>query len=223
MSGFVYVWYDTHHKMFYVGSHWGEENDGYICSSNWMKRAYKRRPQHFAYLSGKPRRKILARVYTTREDLLKTEQYFLNMIEEGEFGVRYYNLNPCSTGHWAAPEHSRLTVSEKISKSTKAFFDSPEGERMKEHLSSKFSGIPNHHLHRDLDPETKRLRTEKMRVAKTDKKVPKLSAAKTGKVNPKQAAKMVGRRWYHHSDGRTALVHPESAEGWIPGRKRRNS
>lgn len=38
------------------------------------------------------------------------------MIEEGEFGIRYYNLCSSSTGHWLGTEQSRLTVGEKISK-----------------------------------------------------------------------------------------------------------
>ena len=33
--------------MFYIGCRWGYENDGYICSSNWMLKTYKRRPQTF--------------------------------------------------------------------------------------------------------------------------------------------------------------------------------
>ena len=35
--GFVYMWYDKKHKRYYVGSHWGKENDGYICSSFLVK------------------------------------------------------------------------------------------------------------------------------------------------------------------------------------------
>ena len=29
--GFVYLWYDRKRKMFYIGSHWTTETDGYIC------------------------------------------------------------------------------------------------------------------------------------------------------------------------------------------------
>jgi hypothetical protein len=45
--GFVYIWYDRKHKRYYIGCHWGHENDGYICSSSWMMKAYKRRPQDY--------------------------------------------------------------------------------------------------------------------------------------------------------------------------------
>ena len=56
--GFIYVWYDKKHKRYYVGSHWGHEDDGYICSSSWMRKAYRRRPSDF-------RRRIIARVTTS--------------------------------------------------------------------------------------------------------------------------------------------------------------
>ena len=40
--GFVYIWYDKKRKMYYIGSHWGTDDDGYICSSNRMRDAYRR-------------------------------------------------------------------------------------------------------------------------------------------------------------------------------------
>ena len=84
--GFVYVWFDRKHKRYYVGSHWGPENDGYICSSDNMKHNYKNRPQDF-------KRKIVERIYTNRQDLLKAEQHWFDMIKPHEFGRKYYNVN----------------------------------------------------------------------------------------------------------------------------------
>ena len=40
--GFVYIWYDRKHKRYYIGSHWGSEDDGYICSSTHMNHAFNR-------------------------------------------------------------------------------------------------------------------------------------------------------------------------------------
>lgn len=82
--GFVYVWYDRKHKRYYVGRHWGYKNDGYICSSKWMRKSYKRRPHDF-------KRRIIKYVYTTQLDLVTEEQYYLNMIKQEECGKRYYN------------------------------------------------------------------------------------------------------------------------------------
>jgi hypothetical protein len=65
--GFVYIWYDHKNIRFYIGSHWGHENDGYICSSRWMRNAYKRRPNDF-------KRRIISLIYSNRKDLLLEEQ-----------------------------------------------------------------------------------------------------------------------------------------------------
>jgi hypothetical protein len=85
-SGFVYIWFDRKHKKFYVGSHWGYPEDRYICSSNWMRNAYKRRPEDF-------KRRILETVVTTRADLYEREFQWLSQIKEEELGKKYYNLH----------------------------------------------------------------------------------------------------------------------------------
>ena len=48
-TGYVYIWYDTKAKFFYVGGHYGKVNDSYICSNEMMKRAYKKRPETFKF------------------------------------------------------------------------------------------------------------------------------------------------------------------------------
>lgn len=88
--GFVYIWRDRKHRRFYIGCHWGKEDDGYVCSSSWMKKAYKYRPGDF-------KRRILSRVYTNRADLLKEEfRWFLMICEE--FGLRAQNLRKVADG-----------------------------------------------------------------------------------------------------------------------------
>lgn len=81
--GFIYIWYDTKTKKFYLGRHWGSIEDGYICSSNMMRDAYRRRPQDF-------KRRIISKT-TTKEDLIVEEQRWLNMIPKEELGIKYYN------------------------------------------------------------------------------------------------------------------------------------
>ena len=107
--GFVYIWFDRKHKRYYVGCHWGREDDGYICSSGWMNKAYKRRPADF-------KRRIVSRVYTSRLNLLEEEHRWLSMIRKEELKVKYYNLRNHHFNHWSATEQSKLTVGEKISK-----------------------------------------------------------------------------------------------------------
>lgn len=90
MYGFVYIWYDRKHKRYYIGSHKGSFEDGYICSSSWMKRAYKRRPYDF-------KRKIL-KVIKSKSDLLNEEQKWLDLIKNQELGKKYYNLKKKAAG-----------------------------------------------------------------------------------------------------------------------------
>lgn len=108
--GFVYLWYDRKHKRYYIGCRWGTEDDGYICSSKWMKDSYKRRPQDF-------RRKILVTDIPSRKELLEHEHLWLRMTKENELGVRYYNLHNHHFSHWSTNIDSRLSVGQKISAS----------------------------------------------------------------------------------------------------------
>jgi predicted RNA-binding Zn-ribbon protein involved in translation (DUF1610 family) len=105
--GFVYVWRDRLRKRFYVGSHWGHPDDGYICSSPWMKRAYRNRPGDF-------RRRVVATVKTSRTDLLQEEQRWLDMIEPSALKIRYYNVSRSIKNPWHQHEASRWSVAQKI-------------------------------------------------------------------------------------------------------------
>jgi len=135
--GFVYIWYNKVKKMYYVGCHWGREDDGYICSSNWMRMSYKRHPEQFA------ERRTLSKIYTNQEDLLKEEHKWLQQIKKEELGKRYYNLKNCKFNHssfWEGKQRSEETK-RKISKNSKGRIPWNKGlkysKEMKEKLSNK--------------------------------------------------------------------------------------
>lgn len=107
--GFVYIWYDKKRKLYYIGSHWGTEDDGYICSSHIMRKAYRRRPKDF-------KRRVLRIVKTSRKDLFEAEQYFFDKIIEKNKMHLYYNICFNIKDHWSSDSDKRLTVSEKIKK-----------------------------------------------------------------------------------------------------------
>lgn len=92
-TGFIYIWRDRKHNRYYIGYHWGHEWDGYICSSRWMRKAYKRRPQDF-------KRRILKRGISFK-DLPAEEFKWLSLIKDEELGTRYYNVNRYHFGHWS--------------------------------------------------------------------------------------------------------------------------
>ena len=152
--GFVYLWFDKKHKRYYVGSHWGKEDDGYICSSQWMRRAYERRPEDF-------KRRIIKKIFSSRRELLDEEQRYLSMIKKEEVKVRYYNLRT-ATNHWYGDDYARKTISEKISIRTKEAMADPEIRKKWEENYRKAD--------RKLsDPETKRKRSESMKKTMADK------------------------------------------------------
>jgi len=109
--GFVYLWFDRKHKRYYVGCHWGTVDDGYICSSNWMRDTYNRRPQDF-------KRRILKR-NLSREQMYIEEQRYFDMIKKEEIKIRYYNLNLFSKKPWHQYPDSVKTIGQKISHSKK--------------------------------------------------------------------------------------------------------
>lgn len=106
--GFVYIWWNKSSNRFYIGSHWGTENDGYICSSQAMREAHRRHPENF-------RRRILNRIYTNREELLKEEQKWIDLIPKEQFGLKYYNMNAkVFPNIWWANEIARKNISKKM-------------------------------------------------------------------------------------------------------------
>lgn len=168
--GFVYIWYDRKHKRYYIGCRWGNENDGYVCSSVWMKQGYKHRPQDF-------KRKILSRVYTNKKELLEEEFKWLSLIKDDELGKKYYNLHNHHFGHWSTDENSKLSVGEKISLSHKkyenwghwnvGFKHSEETkEKLKEANRKQFEDQKQREMRRQKslelwsDPEYRRINTE---------------------------------------------------------------
>lgn len=100
-TGFVYIWYDRKRKWYYIGSHMGTINDGYIGSNIRLQRAYNKRPEDF-------KRKILRYYYgSNQKELLLIEQYFLNKINNKELclsenekneTVKYYNIKKDASG-----------------------------------------------------------------------------------------------------------------------------
>ena len=119
--GFIYIWFDRKHKKFYLGRHWGRENDGYICSSTNMRNNYKNSPLDF-------KRKIISYVYTNVEDLILEEQKWLSKIKVDECGKKYYNISlSASTPTMRNKKHSAETkekmknaaLGKKLSEETK--------------------------------------------------------------------------------------------------------
>lgn len=178
--GFVYIWHDKKHKRFYIGSHWGYENDGYVCSSSWMKNSYLRRPEDF-------KRRILEKVYTSKVDTLFREQYYLNMIKPHERGKKYYNLQTSVKHYIDSLKDDRRSVKQKISDTKKKFWSSEDSTELKRTIS-------NFHKERGTKPPSQkgRIPWNKGLTKETDPRVlananacrkPKSNTANMGRYN----------------------------------------
>lgn len=129
--GFVYIWMDRKQKRFYIGSHVGEIDDGYVCSSKTMRQAYDRRPQDF-------KRRILYTQIGDRASLLTEESRWLSFIKTEELGKRYYNKEKKTFGsesevygEWSRRYWSDPTNREKKSRSMTGKKNPAHSERMR--------------------------------------------------------------------------------------------
>jgi hypothetical protein len=82
--GFVYRWTDSSNGMYYVGSHCGSVDDGYIGSGKHFKYAYKKRPESFD-------REILY----VGEDFLELEDLILKTLDSSN-DEKSYNMINCA-------------------------------------------------------------------------------------------------------------------------------
>ena len=116
-EGFIYIWFDKKRRMYYIGCHWGTYDDGYICSSKWMRDAYRYRKQDF-------RRRIIQR-NIPKDLLLEVEYRWLQLINDKDIGIKYYNLSKKHFGHWHIDNQSRKSVRQKLSEASKKLHQDP--------------------------------------------------------------------------------------------------
>ena len=129
--GFVYIWFDKKKKMYYIGCHFGNINDGYICSSDRMRKSYQRRSKDF-------KRRILKTNIITQKETLLEEYRYLQMINKEELSIKYYNKRNHHFDHWSADDKLLLTTSERISIKTKEAMNRPDvKEKFKKGLKTR--------------------------------------------------------------------------------------
>lgn len=178
--GFIYIWYDRKHKRYYVGCHWGYEDDGYICSSTWMNQAYKRRPQDF-------KRRIIKRIYTSKKDLFKEEQKYLGMIKKDELGKKYYNLQN-TWEHWILDENKEKSVREKISKTKK-------GKKLPKSIEWQLNWNESRRGHEVTGETKEKLRTANVGKSLSNETKEKLSSINKGVPKSKEAKENMSKSW----------------------------
>ena len=135
--GFVYLWKDMKCNKFYIGSHIGKEDDGYICSNKRMKCKYKSRPETF-------RRKILSKFENiTSKELLKEEEKWLSLIKDTELTVKYYNEKKVASGGdiiSSLPEERRKQHSIKSGEASRKYWENITKEELNKRKLNAFGG-----------------------------------------------------------------------------------
>ena len=86
MSGFVYKWVDSSNNMYYIGSHKGTIDDGYIGSGTYFVKAYNKRPEAFS-------RDVLY----VGDDYLELEEFILQELDSAGDKMSY-NLKNAALG-----------------------------------------------------------------------------------------------------------------------------
>lgn len=89
--GFIYKWTNIENNMFYIGSHKGKIDDGYIGSGTLFREAYFNNRDLF-------NREILEYIFT-ESDILVREQYYIDLYDIKNNKLSY-NLNPKTSGGW---------------------------------------------------------------------------------------------------------------------------
>lgn len=196
--GFVYIWFDRKHKRYYIGSHWGTEDDGYVCSSNWMYNTWKRRPDDF-------KRRIIQRV-TDRWSLLDEEQKWLQLIKPEELRVRYYNMTRTTKEPWYKYPDKVKTVSEKISHRTKEAMNSPEirAKMEKVYASQRGKKVP-----RDIVEKQRKsmIKSWAIRSPIEDRYVPS-----SGEEYSKKLSEASKQMWVNRTDEERAAIGAKISE-----------
>jgi hypothetical protein len=174
--GFVYIWRDRKHKRYYIGCHWGFEDDGYICSSRWMKAAYQRRSQDF-------KRRILVSGIKTRQETLEKEYKWLSLIKSEELHIKYYNLHNHKFNHWSLDPEKRLKTIETVKKNAKGKLK--HTEEFKKALSERSKNSKNmlgkHHTEEVKQSISKKLK-DKVVSIETRSKLSKAAKCRDNSV-----------------------------------------
>jgi hypothetical protein len=102
--GFIYKWTNKNNNMFYIGSHKGNINDGYVGSGTLFKEEYKLNKIDFE-------RKILEYV-NNEENILVREQFYLDLYDVKNNKLSY-NLNPKTSGGWKFCHESSYLINKR--------------------------------------------------------------------------------------------------------------
>lgn len=164
--GFVYQWTDSKNGFKYIGSHYGNLDDGYVSSNVIVNRIYKSRPSEL-------HREVLEYLFIDdKKELHSIEQKYLDTIDDSEiYSVRnrrnstckFYNMKKQASGGNGVGSNGKMKNTKKYyHKDTlvQRFFSTdeiPSDEWIKGVPSVKASSLHTRWYHHRLTFENKRL------------------------------------------------------------------
>jgi hypothetical protein len=194
MTGYVYFIEDTQHSKFYIGSHKGTVNDGYICSSKIVKEQMKERPSDF-------RRVIVA--IGTYEDMISLESSLLRKVN-AKVNPNYYNLH-----NGDGKFYCKFRTKESIEKSRKGILGRPLSEQHKSKLRKSHTGKKRSISHV--------ANMKKSRIKHYTSLTSEQRKDKYGK-NKGKSIKNKGYNWYHNPITWEQKMTNECPKGFVKGR-----
>lgn len=241
-TGFIYIWRNTGTKKFYIGSHIGTIDDGYVGSGVYFKRAYKKAPHLF-------KRRIIEFIEGDVNYIVERENYWLQLASKCP--SKYYNQIFTSKG--LHPYDYDALTAMKLSKLGRKWFTNGQDDWLLYEQDGYARGLT---LGRTKQPYISHSNTGRMwitngldevtilkdgvipcgwrcgrsdsAVAKTRMKTmsqqskDKLRVANTGSIKSEQAKQKMsdskkGRKWYRCED-KTTLSYQHPGPGWVEGR-----
>lgn len=126
--GIVYKWENIDTKKWYIGSHFGFLNDGYIGSGKVFKNAYAKNPN-----------KMIRSILYTGQDFRQAEEFFLLYLDAAR-DRKSYNMKNTALGGGATVENMSIETRQKISEALKNRVRKPISEETKNKISATLTG-----------------------------------------------------------------------------------
>jgi len=124
-EGFVYRWYDVSNDKFYIGSHKGTTDDGYLGGGVLFRRAYAKRPESF-----------IREIMYTGVNYREYEQTILDY-EDAASNEQFYNLVNYAWGGSPKGIAKKHSTRLKMSKAAKG---KPKSKKHCENVSKSLKG-----------------------------------------------------------------------------------